>query len=175
MDYHIVTAGNQPATENDFPIHPAAAIFPMLSGDEFAALKEDIRQHGQLDDICLLDGKVLDGRNRLQACKELGLQVQYCELTECHDPIDYILSKNMRRRHLTQSQRAQCEADVARMRLGDNQHKKNEGGQICLPTDDAAKVFKVWPRSVKTARHVAEHGDQAVVDAVKSGDISVSR
>ena len=61
------------------------------------------------------------------------------------------------------------------MRLGDNQHKKSEGSQTCLPSiDDAAKAFSVSPSSVKTAKHVLDKGDKAVVDAVKLGELSVT-
>ena len=51
---------------------------------------------------------------------------------------------------------------------------KSKGSQICLPTDDAAKVFDVSASSIKPAKHVADKGDKTVVDAVKSGAITVS-
>jgi hypothetical protein len=148
----------------------------MLPEEDFAMFKEDVKVRGQLEDIVLLDGKVLDGRNRLRACRELGLEPQWCELTQCDDPIAYVLSKNLHRRHLSQSQRAQCAADVAELRLGSNQHAKKEGPQNCgaIATEDAAKVFSVSTRSVETAKHVSDHGDKAVVDAVKAGEITVS-
>jgi ParB-like chromosome segregation protein Spo0J len=172
-DYAALST-NVATVQGDYEPHPAASIFPVIGEEDYNALKEDIRAHGQIEDIVLLGGKVLDGRNRLRACRELGLEPRWCELTECDDPIAYVLSKNLRRRHLMQSQRAACAAEVAKLRLGDNQHKKSEGSQICLPIDDAAKVFNVSASSVKTAKHVADKGDKAVVDAVKSGKITVS-
>ncbi|MGA2256327.1 MAG: hypothetical protein ABSG53_16885, partial [Thermoguttaceae bacterium] len=155
-----------------FEIHPAASIFPMLSEEEFALFKEDIRVNKQQEDITLFEGKVLDGRHRLRACIELRRQVQWAEFTDCPDPIAYVLSKNLHRRHLTQSQRAQCAAEVAKMREG---RPNKETSQTCLVSiDAAAKTFSVSPSSVKTAKHVAEKGDQAVVDAVKAGKITVT-
>ena len=49
--------------------HPLADLLPLVVGDEFEALVADIRVHGLRVPITLLDGKVLDGRNRLRACE----------------------------------------------------------------------------------------------------------
>ncbi len=161
---------------NGWEVHPAASIFPPMTDDEFFALKEDIRSKGQREDVVLWEGKILDGRNRYRACQELGIDVQWRELPECDDPIDYVLSKNLYRRHLTESQRAQCAADLATLRRGSNQHKaKTEDVQICTSTiEQAAEAFGVSRRSVATAKHVADKGDKAVSEAVKAGAIKVS-
>ena len=59
--------------------HPAADVFPLLSKDEITALAADIRTYGQRLSVLLQqadDGVdlVLDGRNRLLACEEGGLE-----------------------------------------------------------------------------------------------------
>jgi ParB-like chromosome segregation protein Spo0J len=155
-----------------YTIHPAANIFPMLSDDDFAALKQDIETNGQLDDIAFFEEMVIDGRNRLRACEELGIEPQWYELTECKDPVAYVLSKNLHRRHLTPSQRAQCAEAVATLREG---RPSNETMQTCtVSMEQAADAFSVSRRSVATARHVADKGDKATVEAVKSGEITVS-
>jgi hypothetical protein len=155
--------------QGDYEPHPAASIFPMMSNEDFTALKEDIRAHGQLEDVVLLDGKVLDGRHRLRACRELGIAPRRCELTECDDPIACVLSKNLHRRHLSQSQRAQCAADVAKLRKGGDRKSDDFKGSNDPSIAEAAKAFQVSEPSVKRAKHVSDHGDKAVVDAVKAG------
>ena len=43
-------------------------MFPLLQGSEFDELVEDIRKHGLREPNTLLEGQVLDGRNRQRAC-----------------------------------------------------------------------------------------------------------
>src|SRR4030095_15316268 len=52
--------------------HELALVFPPMTESEFAALKEDIREHGQHEPITLYEGKMLDGLHRYRACQELG-------------------------------------------------------------------------------------------------------
>lgn len=83
--------------------HPAADIFPLLEGEEFDALVADIKANGQLARIILKDGKVLDGRNRLRACLAAGIEPSFaCEAysDQITDPTAYVISANIRRRHL---------------------------------------------------------------------------
>jgi hypothetical protein len=51
-----------------YPWHPAAELFPLLKGDKFDDLVNDIRTHGLQQPIVLYQGKILDGRNREMAC-----------------------------------------------------------------------------------------------------------
>lgn len=160
--------------ESEYEIHPAANIFPMMTAEEFQGLKNDIQENGQRDDAVLFKGKILDGRNRYRACRELGIEIQYCEMDECADPIGYVLSKNLHRRHLDPSQRAQCAAEVAKLKQGAVGRGRPIESQNCNSISDVAKAFGVSERSISTAKHVADAGDKAVVDAVKSGEITVS-
>lgn len=90
----------------DPPVHPAADVFPMLSEDELADLAEDIRANGLHHPITLdSDGVLIDGRNRLAACRLAGVEPTFDALNG-HDPVAFILSENIRRRHLSAGQRA---------------------------------------------------------------------
>lgn len=65
------------AVEAGPAFHPLAGIFPLMEGEAFAGLVEDIRAHGQQEPIILHQGKILDGRNRLLALRSLGREPAY--------------------------------------------------------------------------------------------------
>jgi ParB-like chromosome segregation protein Spo0J len=160
--------------KNSLELHPLATLFPPMTKGEYENLRDDIRVNGLQEPIMTWRGLLVDGRHRDAACLELGIQPGVCELEDCDDPTAYVLSMNLHRRHLSQSQRAQCAAEVARLKNGEAGRGREIATQNCLPIEQAAKAFSVSPRSVVTAKHVADKGDKAVVDAVKSGEITVS-
>lgn len=56
-------------------IHEVASINPMQNENDFIALKYSIEQIGQQDPVVMFKGKLVDGRNRLKAIKELYNEV----------------------------------------------------------------------------------------------------
>jgi len=84
----------------------------MMSADELRVLGEDICKNGLRDEITLLDGQLLDGRNRLEAMAMAGIKlmsgngqlewaiVRYHNVKGV-DPVTFVISKNIDRRHLT--------------------------------------------------------------------------
>jgi hypothetical protein len=94
------------------PIHPAADVFPMLPEDELQELAEDIKHNGLRESIKTHKGLLIDGRNRLAACQIAGVDAQIEELNGATDPVAYILSANINRRHLTKGQRAMAVAMI---------------------------------------------------------------
>ena len=94
--------------------HPFTAVTPLLQGVEYEALKRSIAKHGLLKKICLhKDGSIIDGRNRYRACIDVGVEPQFCTWDgDDSGLLGYILSMNLYRTHLTQSQRAVVALDV---------------------------------------------------------------
>ncbi|MBA4107358.1 MAG: hypothetical protein C0485_16555 [Pirellula sp.] len=163
----------------------------MMDNDEFAALKDDIRKHGLRDPIATYKGQILDGRNRLKVCKQLKLEPMIVELNEedvAGDPIAFVVSANLRRRHLTEAQRAMIAADLEkgfaveakkRQKLSEGRGKKGIA-PVHRPKSDqgksakkAAKVMGVGARSVASAKVVVSKGAEQVADAVRAGTVSV--
>jgi ParB-like chromosome segregation protein Spo0J len=88
--------------------HPLADMFGLMEGEEFDALVADIKKNGQHARIVLKDGMILDGRNRYRACRKLGIEPSFaCEAysDQIIDPAAYVISANIRRRHLTAEQK----------------------------------------------------------------------
>lgn len=93
------------------PVHRAANFFSLLEGEEFRQLVADIAEHGLREPVWLWRDPednveyLLDGRNRLAACKEAGVDV-HTRWYEGDDPIGFSVSMNVKRRHLTPGQLA---------------------------------------------------------------------
>jgi hypothetical protein len=86
-------------------VHEYAKLFPPLPPEEFSQLVADIKENGLHQPIKLHEDKVLDGVNRDRACDKAGVKPVY-EKFNGGDPLAYVISQNIRRRHLTPSQRA---------------------------------------------------------------------
>jgi ParB-like chromosome segregation protein Spo0J len=96
------------APTGDLPTgtHPVADLFPMMTADELADLAADIAANGLRHPIVLDgDGRVLDGRNRLAACRLAGVEPAFTGLTG-RDPVAAILAANVARRRLSKGQAA---------------------------------------------------------------------
>lgn len=162
-------------------IHPAADKFPLISGSEFEELKKDIKEHGQLEPIEMLDGQVIDGRNRLKACLELEIEPKKQDWTGIGSVIEYIISKNIHRRHLDESQRAMIAADLQELLKEEglkNMSLAGEKGLANLPKvnsrDEAAKKMNVSSRSVGDANKVKKNGTPELQKEVRDGKLPVS-
>lgn len=172
--------------------HPLANLFPMLQDSELDDLGEDIRANGQVETVKLHRGMVLDGRNRYTACARKGVGVR-TEIFEGSDreALAWVISKNLKRRHLTESQRAMVAAKLATLRLGDNQHTAQpapigapsfdlgEGPDVTEPQaivtqPEAGAMMNVGRRSVQRAVVVQERGTQELQEAVEAGNLAVS-
>ena len=87
--------------------HPAASMFTLLDDKELAVLAEGIKTTGLLYPVVMLNGKVLDGRNRLAACVLAGVTPRFVDWDGSgQSPTEWVAATNSQRRDLTQSQRA---------------------------------------------------------------------
>jgi hypothetical protein len=79
-----------------------------MAGKPRDELRDSIRIHGQKDPLVFDHGILLDGRSRLDVLNELELEpwiVEFADLRTGLDPDDWIIIKNLQRRHLTDDQR----------------------------------------------------------------------
>ncbi len=150
--------------------HALADLFPLLDGADFDALVADVKANGLREPIWLYDGQILDGRNRWRACEAANIAHRPTRTYAGDDPVGFVVSLNLHRRHLNESQRAMVAAKIATLPKGTNQH-----AQICAPSQtDAADMLKVSRRTVQSAREVLEHGSPELLGAVEHGTVSVS-
>ena len=107
--------------------HPLADLFPRITGHDLQALADDIKSNGLLRPIVVYGDppRILDGRNRLAACKLAEVAPLFETFTATEDEaIAFVLSSNLHRRHLTTAQKATLavkllplEQDAARRRM----------------------------------------------------------
>lgn len=138
---------------------------------EYETFRADIAEHGLREPIWLhADGSIIDGRNRYRACIELGIEPAFETWNGNGSLVAFVVSLNLHRRHLTESQRAMVAAKLAQLEVGANQHRS-----IDLPSqEEAAKMLNVSVPSIKRARAVYTNGDPVLVAAVDRGEVAVS-
>jgi hypothetical protein len=160
------------ASPQQIYFHPLAEIFPLAEGPEFDELVSDVAKHGQLEAIVLFESKILDGRNRHRTCVAAGVAPRF-EPYQGDDPLGLVISRNVRRRHLDQSQRALIAAKLETMGHGGNR-KAGQDANLRVDRSAAAKMLNVSERSVASAAKVLDTGSGELVRAVEQAKIKVS-
>jgi ParB-like nuclease domain len=152
-------------------VHPFADVFPPMNAEELTALAADIRANGLREPIVLHEGMILDGRNRYRACCELGIEPITRPWDSKGDPLSFVVSKNLHRRHLSETQRAVVANKLATLKQG----ARTDLPQICGRSQaEAAETLNVSPRSVQNAHVVAERGIPELNAMVAADEVSVS-
>lgn len=173
-------------------VHPAAAVFPPIEGEEFDLLVASIREKGLNKDIVLdPEGRILDGRNRLRACEAAGVVPRFTTYTG-DDPVDFVRLQNLRRRDLNPSQRAaigleldgmeEQQAAKERQRESGRLHGKGAGPKVTAPgqylsgtpgeaAEKIAEKAGVSTRTVYRLQRVQRERPE-LLDRVIAGDLS---
>ena len=149
--------------------HPLAACFPMLSESELQELADDIKINGLRHKIVLFENLILDGRNRYAACQVVGFPVE--NSTVGLDPIGYVISANLKRRHLDTGQRAAIASELANAKVG-GRHSPNSVNEKTVV--GIAREMQVSPTSVTTARAIAKENPE-IFEQIKVGKIGLNR
>lgn len=166
----LLTGGDGKALPAEF--HPLAQLFPLIEGAAFAALVEDVKANGVHRPVVMHEGKILDGRNRYLAAREAGVGFPVAEFTG-DDPVAYVVSENLHRRHLTESQRAMVSGKIAQLKRG--RPEKPANLPVIAPTQaEAAQLMNVSERSVRDAKAVLDHGAAGLPEMVEQDQVSVS-
>jgi ParB-like chromosome segregation protein Spo0J len=164
----------EPVKKHEYEYHPIANVFPLMEGEEFKALVQDIKANGLREPITVFEGKILDGRNRYRAVLDAGHRLKDQDFKPYIEtkPLEFVISANVHRRHLNESQRAVVAAKLVTTKLGDNQHIRREGRPIDQPT--AAEMLNVSEKSVQRAKNVCDKGAPELQALVESGKVAVS-
>jgi len=163
--------------EKELKIDPEfQSLFPRMTKEEFAELKEDIMNYKGLREPIEItpDNYIIDGYNRYLALKELK-KLEWIR-TSIKDfagnrgaIIDYIHAKNAKRRSLNDFQKVEEALRYEELR------KKYPpfGGKVAI--EKMAKEKGVSKRTFERAKAIIEKGGEELKEKVRRGSISISR
>lgn len=159
--------------------HPLADVFPLIEGDDYKKLCDDIAENGLRESIVRVwaddEGVtrkplIIDGRNRLRACLKVGVQPTFTDYTGT-DLMAFVISANLRRRHMEVGQLAIAAKKLATLGQG---ARTDLASIEARSQGDAAKMMNVSRSNLQRAGTVLDHGVPELVDAVERGEIKVS-
>ncbi len=162
--------------------HPACLLFPKMGKEELKELAADIKANGLRNPIALYHGQVLDGRNRLAACKIAKVKPRFVEWEGTGSPLAWVISENLIRRHLTSSQRAVIALDLLsmleeeakdRQRLGQGRGKRVTNSSATLSgqgkaSEIAARLTKTNSTYVEAVKSINKSAPE-LIEKVRSG------
>jgi N6-adenosine-specific RNA methylase IME4 len=151
--------------------HPVASIFPAMGEAEYAALKADIKANGQREAIWTWQGQIIDGRHRDRACSELGVPCQAREHQgEESGLVGFVVSLNLHRRHLNESQRAVVAARIATLPQGPNRVTGKSAG---VSQEEASALLNVSDRSIRDVKRLEREAPE-LLPKVEAGELSLN-
>jgi len=171
------------ADAGNVKVHELAAAFDALNGDEYEQFKSNVKLSGQKVPVIVSHGVLLDGRNRLRACKELNMPTKAVEWDGSGGPAELILSLNLYRRHLTASKRAALAVELlpelekeAAARRGFRTDLREELPASCTgkATDVAGEKVGVSGNYVAQAKKIKEKSPEIFQEVLK-GKLSIAK
>jgi ParB-like chromosome segregation protein Spo0J len=153
--------------------HPVSEIFPSMPQAEFDALVADITANGLREPIHIMGDSVVDGRHRYRACLQAGVEPQFVVVPDGTDLNALVISLNLRRRHLNESQRSMVAARLETRDLG-RPHKDANLHHLPISRAHVSELLNVSTRSVANAAKVLQDGAPELIDAIERGAVAVS-
>lgn len=131
---------------DELDVHPEANATPVMTQEQYVALKIDIENNGQIDPVILYRGRIIDGRHRLKIAKELGqiqiLTVSIPNNSTINDIRAMVKSKETHR-HQTPTQLA---IYAYRQMISNNMNTKSK--DKIMTQADAAKYYGIAVRQI---------------------------
>jgi len=173
---------------SDHPFHDVVELFPRMTDEQFEALVDDIKANGVRVPVLMHEGQIVDGRHRWLACDRLGIKcpTTNLELNDGESMVSYVIALNLKRRHLTTSQRAMVgvdalplyEAEAAGRKAANGGDRRPEVARLPPPVetakarDEAAATASVSARYIQDAKKIAAESPETA-QKVRSGVLTL--
>jgi hypothetical protein len=158
----------------NFTQHPLSQAFPSMNEENFQALKDDIEVNGQREPVMIFENMVLDGWHRYRACIDLGIKPTQFNFAPEDDPVVFVMSQNLHRRHLTAPQRAAAVIACSSWHPPHRQ-KKVEAASTLPKTDTQKKQGTSAPLIEKESKTNAEMAKEAKVSVHTIKDVKAAQ
>ncbi len=154
-------------------------LLPKMSDEEFAELKESIKNEGQhYAIIANEDLEVLDGHHRFRACIELGIEPDF-EVRKFDNKLlekKFVIEANLRRRNLNNFQLVELAIPLLEIEKALAKERQSKGGkngrniQLGLAPEDAepitkAKATEVVAKKAGLSTRTFERGKKIIEQA----------
>ncbi|MBC7617814.1 MAG: ParB N-terminal domain-containing protein [Candidatus Saccharibacteria bacterium] len=160
-------------TPAEWVLDPSCAAFPPMQHDEFIALRASIQRNGQNEPILVWGNRIIDGRHRLRACQELGIEPMLKRLTgDYQQAVSMAFAANVNRRQLGTGQLALLGAQLATRRPGQTKAAKHV--EAVLSQAEAATLFGVSRDAIQKASRLILQKNAALLDAVHNGSMTLN-
>lgn len=180
----------------DLRLHREASLVPDMRPDEWAAFVADVRERGIVEPLVVCDTTVLDGRHRLRAAKETGLEsvpVRMVQL-DAAEARSFVIKAAVLRRHLTDGQRGMLSMMYAKAhpkpRSG-GPRPKSEQEATATPRGggssghrskarenpartEAAALFNATPKATEKSAFVLA-ADPDLAEKVRTGEVTLAK
>jgi len=182
----IIVIENKFVDSNILQRHPLSAIFGDMPDKDYQSLVKSVSKDGFIDNVIrVYEGQILDGWHRYCAGRELNL-LRKLKFQEWHtdehrdgDPKVFVLARNIERRHLSASQRAQIVVSFnERFQKGDIDSQRDDTPNGEPKTrEELAKEAGVGTSTIDRAVAVEKEGEsQAVIAGEKTaGEVIKAR
>jgi N6-adenosine-specific RNA methylase IME4/ParB-like chromosome segregation protein Spo0J len=165
--------------------HERSELVPRMSAEAYRAFSDDIGARGIIVPLEITsEDVVLDGRERLRAAGELGLELVPVRIVAPEDEVEFMLLAALERRQLSPSQRAALAVELGRYRELRVEGKRRQRANLRRSTevaelpprgksrDKAAAWAGVSARTIQDAATVRELDDD-LFQQVKAGKLPV--
>lgn len=161
-----------------------------LREDEFAGLRENIRQYGCTQPLDVWRGIIVDGHNRYKICKELSIpfDIHEMDFLTREEAKDYMIRNQLARRNVTSEQRDYLMGKMYHEQKSDKSINLNRDAVPKHQSDASRKSeqigeqFKVGSATVERAEKFAIAVDSIATncgrdfrDKILSGDVQVTK
>jgi ParB-like chromosome segregation protein Spo0J len=159
-------------------------LLPPYQPGEYEALKQSIKEDGQLEPIVISkDGRLLDGHTRLQICQELRVTPRF-EIKNFRNKLEerkFVITVNLRRRQLNDFQRIEVSQLLLETEKRLARHRK---GRKSLPigsnfaqgeaVEKVAKDIGVKPRTYYRGLAILKKAEEPLKERLRAGKLEIN-